>query len=78
MLCLFYDKVKQSYSCVNTFERNCDLPVSLIKHDILHTVQLQVHVCDDVHETSRGANNSVGRQQISDLYFLNMHMGKTI
>lgn len=36
-------------------------PVSLIKHHILHVLQLQVHLLDNVHETAGGTDDSGGK-----------------
>ena len=37
------------------------LPVSLIKDHVLHTVHLQIHFCNDMHETTGGADDSEKR-----------------
>lgn len=57
--------LKKSFSGVNAFEMDRSSPVSLIKHHIFYTVQLQVHVRDDMHETTRGADDSVTGEKIS-------------
>lgn len=45
------------------------LPVSLIKNHILHAMQLQVHLFDNMHETTRGTNDSGGKNyRDQDLY----------
>lgn len=47
-------------------------PVSLVKHHVLHIVQLQVHVLDDVHQTTKCADDSAGkkhRRQDCTLWF---------
>lgn len=36
-------------------------PVGLIKHHILHAMQLQVHLLDNVHETTGGTDDSGGK-----------------
>lgn len=33
-------------------------PVGLVKHHVLHVLQLEVHLLDDVHQTTRGTNDS--------------------
>lgn len=40
-------------------------PVCLIKHHVLHIVQFQVHILDDVHETTGGTDDSGGKAQRS-------------
>lgn len=35
-------------------------PVSLIKHHVLHILQLQVHLHDNVHQTTEGTDDSEG------------------
>ena len=38
-----------------------DSPVCLIKHHILHILELQVHLHDNVHQTTRGSDDSAER-----------------
>ena len=42
------------------------LPVCLVKDHVLHTLQLQVHLLDDVHETPGGADDSGERLGVRD------------
>lgn len=37
-------------------------PVGLVKHHVLHALQLQVHLLDDVHETTGRPDDSVGKE----------------
>lgn len=42
-------------------------PVSLIKHHVLHILQLEVHLFDNVHQTTKSTDDSVeGKQRCQD------------
>lgn len=51
-------------------------PVSLIKHHILHILQLQVHLFDNVHETTGGTDDSEGEKRSDQDYNIPYMDGK--